>query len=53
LKTPDVRYIVVRERLWRAANPTLPADQRAALVDRLMDARRAIKGASAGSRKNA
>jgi len=24
LRTPDGRYIVVRGRLWRSANPTLP-----------------------------
>lgn len=40
--TPDGRYIVVRGRLWRAANPALPAEQRARLVHDLMDARRAV-----------
>ncbi len=40
--TPDGRYIVVRGRLWRRADPALPADERQALVDRLMDARRAV-----------
>jgi hypothetical protein len=42
LKTPDGRYIVVRGRLWRAANPALPCPARDALVDRLMAARRAV-----------
>lgn len=40
--TPDGRYIVVRGRLWRAANPALAPNQRAALVATLMAARRAV-----------
>ena len=40
--TPDGRYFVVRGRLWRRSNPSLPEDQRAALVDELMAARRAV-----------
>ena len=40
--TPDGRYIVVRGRLWRRADPALPDDERQRLVDRLMDARRAV-----------
>ena len=43
--TPDRRYIVVRGRLWRAANPHLPADRRDALVRTLMEARRAVGAA--------
>ena len=43
--TPDGRYLVVRGRLWRAANPGLPRDERQYLVDRLMDARRAVAAA--------
>jgi hypothetical protein len=39
LHTPDGRYIVVRGRLWRAANPHLPEAERAALVKALMAAR--------------
>jgi hypothetical protein len=42
--TPDGRYFVVRGRLWRMADPTLPADRREALVRQLMDARRALRG---------
>jgi len=42
--TPDGRYFVVRGRLWRMANPALPADRREALVRQLMDARRALRG---------
>lgn len=40
--TPDGRYFVVRGRLWRRANPALPADVRASLVKELMAARRAV-----------
>jgi hypothetical protein len=41
--TPDGRYFVVRGRLWRRANPELPADRRESLVRELMNARRAVK----------
>lgn len=44
-KTPDGRYVVVRGRLWRAANPHLSEQKREALVRALMDARRAVKAA--------
>jgi hypothetical protein len=43
--TPDGRYLVVRGRLWRAANPGLAREERQYLVDRLMDARRAVAAA--------
>ncbi|NAZ86911.1 hypothetical protein GTR00_12525 [Kineococcus sp. T90] len=43
--TPDGRYLVVRGRLWRRADPALPEERRAALVAELMAARRA-KGAA-------
>lgn len=43
--TPDGRYFVVRERLWRCSNPALPAETRARLVGELMSARRAIAAA--------
>jgi hypothetical protein len=42
LVTPDGRYIVVRGRLWRRSNPALADDERQALVNELMAARRAI-----------
>ena len=45
--TPDGRYFVVRGRLWRASRPDLDPAQRQALVDRLMDARRAVRAALA------
>jgi hypothetical protein len=51
--TPDGRYIVVDGRLWRAANPHLAEELRQALVNRLMDARRAVKAALAGGEAEA
>jgi hypothetical protein len=43
--TPDGRYLVVRGRLWRRADPQLPPERRQALVDDLMRARRAVGAA--------
>lgn len=43
--TPDGRYIVVRGRLWRAANPLLDTGVREELVKELMSARRAVRAA--------
>jgi hypothetical protein len=43
--TPDLRYFVVKGRLWRMSNPTLAEDARQALVDRLMQARREVGAA--------
>ena len=40
LITPDRRYFVVRDRLWRATNPELSPELRSDLVKRLMAARR-------------
>lgn len=40
--TPDGRYFVVRGRLWRCADPALPADERARLTRELMRARREV-----------
>lgn len=40
--TPDGRYLVIRGRLWRCANPSLPEPRRKDLVAVLMDARRAV-----------
>ncbi|MCJ2015420.1 hypothetical protein [Methylobacterium sp. J-076] len=40
--TPDGRYIIVRGRLWRCADPSLPEERRQALVADLMNARRAV-----------
>ena len=44
---PDGRYFVVRGRLWRRANPNVPAEKRDALVRELMAAQRAVKAALA------
>ena len=43
--TPDGRYIIVDGVLWRATDPNLPNDRRQALVNELMDARRAVGAA--------
>ena len=40
--TPDGRYFVVRGRLWRRSDPSLPEARRAHLVTALMTARRAV-----------
>ncbi len=49
LVTPDGRYLVVRGRLWRRADPALAPERRQALVDELMRARRAVRTALGGS----
>jgi hypothetical protein len=43
--TPDGRYLVVRGRLWRRADPRLPEPERARVVGELMAARRAVGAA--------
>jgi hypothetical protein len=45
LTTPDGRYLIVRGRLWRAANPNLSLEIRSKLVRELMDARREVEAA--------
>jgi uncharacterized protein len=48
-RTPDGRWIVVRGRRWRAADPELPEDVRAELQHHLGRARAAVRTAgSAG-----
>ena len=42
LFTPDGRYLIVRHRLWRAANPALPTEAKTGLVNALMTARREV-----------
>lgn len=48
-RTPDGRYIVVLgksgARLWRASNPELPNVERQLWVNKLMNARRAVRDA--------
>jgi hypothetical protein len=43
--TPDGRYFVVRDRLWRRSNPGLEPEERDRLVKQLMAARRAVREA--------
>lgn len=45
--TPDGRYFIVKGRLWRCSNPGLDGQVRQQLVNELMDARRAVKAATA------
>ncbi|WP_110515203.1 hypothetical protein [Herpetosiphon llansteffanensis] len=40
--TPDGRYFVVNQRLWRCSNPNLAPAERQNLVNQLMHARRAV-----------
>ncbi len=44
--TPDGRYFVVKDRLWRCSNPQLTEVKRAAYVRELMAARAAVKHAN-------
>lgn len=43
--TPDGRYFVAKNRLWRCTNPGLDEDDRQVHVNELMKARRAVKTA--------
>ncbi|WP_210482835.1 hypothetical protein [Microvirga antarctica] len=43
--TPDGRYFVVKERLWRLSNPRLHPSDRESYVGALMAARRAVGAA--------
>lgn len=43
--TPDGRYFIVKDRLWRCPNPYLDQQIRATFVHDLMRARRAVKQA--------
>jgi hypothetical protein len=52
ITTPDQRYIVVRDRLWRRTDPNLSPEERQALIGRLMAARRAVKAAKHAERDN-
>ncbi|WP_132255192.1 hypothetical protein [Methylobacterium segetis] len=49
--TPDGRYIVVRGRLWRRANPALGEERRGVLVRALMAGRRAVREAQEAGRR--
>jgi hypothetical protein len=43
LTTPDGRYIVIQGRLWRAANPSLPAEAKVRYMREQLNGRRALK----------
>jgi hypothetical protein len=43
--TPDGRYFVHKERLWRCTNPSLDETTRQKLVNELMTARREVASA--------
>lgn len=47
--TPDGRYFVVKDRLWRCKDPRLPQNLREAAVCEMMGARRAVKDAATES----
>ncbi|MBB3763399.1 hypothetical protein [Sphingomicrobium lutaoense] len=55
--TPDGRYFVVRGRLWRMSDPSLPEEKRRGLVTELMRARsakgRAMAAGDAAAREKA
>ena len=51
--TPDGRYFVVRGRLWRRSDPSLPEERRCSLVSELMSARREIGRALRGESSDA
>ena len=43
--TPDGRYFVAKNVLWRRTDPRLPEDERQRYVRALMNARRAVRDA--------
>jgi hypothetical protein len=53
LTTPDGRYIVIQGRLWRAANPSLPAEAKVRHTRELLNGRRALKAAKLSGDENA
>ncbi|RFC62559.1 hypothetical protein DYI37_15010 [Fulvimarina endophytica] len=44
-ETPDGRYFVAKDRLWRKSDPSLSEDERQEAVNALMTARRAVRDA--------
>ena len=52
-RTPDGRYFVANERLWRCSDPALSDADRTLWVKALMDARRAVKVARTPEEKSA
>ncbi|NNU15855.1 hypothetical protein HK107_05910 [Parvularcula sp. ZS-1/3] len=45
-ETPDGRYFVAKERLWRKSDPSLDQETRKGLVEDLKAARRAVRDAT-------
>ena len=45
LTTPDGRYLVIQGRLWRAGDPSLPAQAKVKYMRDLLNGRRALKAA--------
>ena len=45
--TPDGRYFVHKERLWRCTNPNLDQSEKNQLIKQLMAARRGVRTAKA------
>ena len=52
-RTPDGRYLVVRGRLWRTANPSLPERDKERLVGSLITARRQLHGEKSAEERSA
>jgi hypothetical protein len=53
LTTPDGRYLVIQGRLWRAPNPTLPAQAKVKYTRDLLNGRRALKAAKTSGDEDA
>ncbi|WDQ16442.1 hypothetical protein [Rhodopirellula sp. P2] len=51
--TPDGRYFVHKQRLWRCTNPNLSETERQQFVRELMKARRDVKSAKASGDEDA
>ena len=53
LTTPDGRYLVIQGRLWRAPNPSLPAEAKVRYMRDLLNGRRALKTAKTSGDEDA
>ncbi|CAH0185166.1 DUF3253 domain-containing protein [Microbacterium foliorum] len=49
--TPDGHHVIIGGRRWRATDPSIPESFRQELVDELMAARRAVRGAESDARR--
>ena len=50
-RTPDGHHVIIDGRRWRATDPSIPDSFRQELVDELMAARRAVRGAESDARR--